>query len=259
MKEERKTIGTSATVDPGVAEHFRAFAEEYDDSTEWCSDPALLDPLVAGAEGRKALDLGCGTGLVAQALREISGKVWGLDLAYSMLAKARSRIGSRIIQGEAEALPLRSASLDLIVCRQVLHYTREAEVLCEAARVLRPGGELRLAQITSCDERDYVFWTVFKAVSQPLRRRYYSPELLRSIVESCCFDVKKMMRYQLRRRYTQEDLFRRSPLPETERERFLAWIRGCVEERREVLEPDWRNGGLTILQSWTVLFCIRRG
>ncbi|HZF12254.1 MAG TPA: methyltransferase domain-containing protein [Thermoanaerobaculia bacterium] len=258
MDGERRTTDTPATVDPGVSEHFRIFAEEYDDSTEWCSDPALLAPLVAGAGGRRALDLGCGTGLVAQGLRESSGEVWGLDLSYPMLAKARSRLGSRVVQGEAEALPLRSASLDLVVCRQVLHYTREAEVLCEAARVLRPGGELRLAQITSCDERDFVFWTVFKAVSQPLRRRYYSPGLLRSIVESCCFHVAEMRRHQIRRHYTQEDLFRRSPLPESERQRFRDWMRDSVEKLREVLEPEWRDGGLTILQSWTVLFCIKR-
>ena len=141
MNDEPRTTETPAMVDPGVAEHFRTFAEEYDSSAEWCGDPALLELLLAGADARKALDLGCGTGLVAEALQERSGKVWGLDLSYPMLAKARSRIGSRVLQGEAESLPLRSASLDLIVCRQVLHYTREAEVLCEAARVLRPGGE----------------------------------------------------------------------------------------------------------------------
>lgn len=259
MKGDRRATETSATVDPGVAEHFRAFAGEYDDSTEWCSDPALLDTLVAGVVGRRVLDLGCGTGLVGQALREISGNVWGLDVSYPMLAKARSRIGPRVIQGEAEILPLRSASLDLVVCRQVLHYTREVEVLSEVARVLCPEGELRLAQITSYDERDFVFWTVFKAISQPLRRRYYSPELLRSIVERCCFDIKDVKRYQIRRHYTKDDLFRRSSLPKIERERFLAWMRDCAEDLRDVLQPTWSDGGLTIFQFWTVLFCIRRG
>jgi ubiquinone/menaquinone biosynthesis C-methylase UbiE len=259
MNSERRTTENPTGVDPGVAEHFRTFAGEYDDSAEWCSDPALLDPLVAGAGERRVLDLGCGTGLVAESLRSGSRWIWGLDLSYPMLRKAQSRLGPRVVQGRAEALPLRSTSLDMVVCRQVLHYTREAEVLCEMARVLRPGGELRLAQITSHDERDFLFWSVFKAISQPLRRRYYSPDLLRLIVESCGFDVQSVQRYQVRRHYTPEGLFRRSPLQAAEQERFLRWMRTRLEELQGVLEPDWSDGELTILQSWTVLFCLRRG
>jgi ubiquinone/menaquinone biosynthesis C-methylase UbiE len=258
MNGEPKATETPATVDPGVAEHFRTFAEEYDGSTEWCGDPTLLGLLLEGAQETRALDLGCGTGLVAQALQKSSGNALGLDLSYPMLVRAQSRIGSRVLQGEAESLPFRSASLNLVVCRQVLHYTREAEVLCEVARVLRPGGELRLAQITSRDERDFLFWTVFKTVSQPLRRRCYSPSLLRSIVESCCFEVREMKQYQVRRHYSQETLFRRSPLPEAEQERFLAWMQESLQGLKELLEPEWSAGGLTILQPWTVLFCIRR-
>ena len=258
MSGEPKTTETPSTIDPGVAEHFRIFAEEYDGSTEWCGDSALLSLLLEGADGTQALDLGCGTGLVAQELQKNSGQVLGLDLSYPMLVRARSRIGSRVLQGEAESLPFRSASLALVVCRQVLHYTREAEVLCEVARILRPGGEFRLAQITSRDERDFLFWTVFKTVSQPLRRRCYSPSLLHSIVESCCFEVREMKQYQVRRHYSRETLFRRSPLPETKQERFLDWMRESLRRLEELLEPEWNAGGLTILQPWTVLFCVRR-
>lgn len=260
MASERAKLDMAVT-GSSVADHFRSFAAEYDNSTEWCSDPALLEPLVAGIGSRRVLDLGSGTGLVAEAVQSCGGggKVWGLDLSYPMLRKAQERLGPCVFQAEAEVMPLRAASIDVVVCRQLLHYTREAEVLCETARVLRLGGELRLAQITSRDERDFAFWSTFKAVVQPLRRRYYSPQLLRSVVERCCFQVFEMHPYCMRRRYSREDLFRRSPLPERERKSFLSWLKDQTEELRGVLAVDWNeDGGVTVDQFWTVLLCIRR-
>ena len=46
-------------------------------------------------------------------------------------------------------LPLPSASFDVVLVHQVLHYAEEpAEVLAEAARVLRPGGHLVIVPIS---------------------------------------------------------------------------------------------------------------
>jgi len=249
---------TKEGADFGVVRHFNKFSDEYDDSTEWCSEIALIEPLVGRLQSRRILDLGSGTGLIAEASLAHGGRVSGLDLSYPMLQKARERVGSRVVQGEAELLPFRSNSIDVVVCRQLLHYTREAEMLCEVARVIRPGGEFRLAQITSFDDRDFFFWSAFKAVAQPVRRRYYSPSLLRSIVKACCFDVIATQPYCIRRHYTIADIFRRSPLPENERSRFLSWLKKETDALHDVLKPDWNEQGITLNQFWTTLFSIKR-
>jgi DNA gyrase subunit B len=237
-----------------VEQHFRAFAADYDDSTEWCADAGLLEPLVAGAEELRVLDLGCGTGLVAGALQQTSGHCYGLDISYAMLLGAKTRIGACVVKGEAEALPLRSSSIDRVVSRQLLHYTRETELLCEAARVLRPSGELRLAQVTSRGESDLSFWTIFKSVVQPLRRRFYSPALLAALVEASGFSIVDQQAHSVRRRYTHTDLFRRSPLPAARQPAFLRWLQRRSLELRELVEPEWNpQGELTVRQSWTIL------
>ena len=71
--------------------------------------PALIaEALSAVAPGRRfasALDLGCGTGLMGEALRGRVDHLTGVDLSAAMIAKARERgIYDRLIVGDAAAL-----------------------------------------------------------------------------------------------------------------------------------------------------------
>ena len=71
--------------------------------------PALIaDALSAIAPGRRfasALDLGCGTGLMGEALRERVDHLTGVDLSAAMIAKARERgIYDRLAVGDAAAM-----------------------------------------------------------------------------------------------------------------------------------------------------------
>lgn len=97
------------------------------------------------------LDLGCGTGHFTRLLAERFGADSGaaLDLAEGMLRHARPRGGARhFIVGDAEALPLRDASLDLIYSSLAVQWCGDfAAVLGEAQRVLRPGGVLAFSSL----------------------------------------------------------------------------------------------------------------
>jgi len=48
------------------------------------------------------------------------------------------------MEGTAAAIPLQSASLDVVVCAQAFHWFASSQALDEIARVLRPGGKLAL-------------------------------------------------------------------------------------------------------------------
>lgn len=96
------------------------------------------------------LDAGCGTGYVTRALarRYPRAQRLALDIAESMVRHARHGFGwRRLLQrrpfhvcGDAEALPLASASVDMIVSNLALQWCDAQTVFAEFRRVLRPGG-----------------------------------------------------------------------------------------------------------------------
>jgi demethylmenaquinone methyltransferase/2-methoxy-6-polyprenyl-1,4-benzoquinol methylase len=127
-------------------------AETYDATR--AASPSLLEPLreaLAGAPGRRLLDVGGGTGNYARALREDGWDPVVLDRSPDMLARARAK-GLETIQADAQALPLADASADAVMLVSMLHHVEDpAAALAEARRVLRPGGRLALLVFTRED------------------------------------------------------------------------------------------------------------
>jgi ArsR family transcriptional regulator len=105
-------------------------------------------------------DLGCGTGQVAEVLAPWVRRVIAVDESAAMLQAARRRVRGlanvEVRRGSLEALPIADASLDAVTCVLVLHHVPAPELaLAEAARVLRPGGRLLLADMLPHDRDGY--------------------------------------------------------------------------------------------------------
>jgi demethylmenaquinone methyltransferase/2-methoxy-6-polyprenyl-1,4-benzoquinol methylase len=94
--------------------------------------------------GERALDLACGTGLVVERLRRAVGRtgtVWGLDRNDPMLRGAVRRRGSGPwLRGTATALPVRTASVDIVTAAYLPKYVPREIWTAEVRRVLKPGG-----------------------------------------------------------------------------------------------------------------------
>lgn len=110
-------------------------------------DMALRELRAAGA--RRVLDVGCGTGILsARIADEVGADVIGCDLSAGMLDKAAER--STVVdwvRGDAACLPLRSASVDAVVCTEAFHFFDQTAALAEFARVVREGGLVQIAMI----------------------------------------------------------------------------------------------------------------
>jgi ubiquinone/menaquinone biosynthesis C-methylase UbiE len=107
------------------------------------------------APGDRVLDLGCGTGTLAiwAKLREPGARVTGVDADPGMLERARSKAAAegvevRLDEGLADDLPYPDASFDKVLSTLLFHHLpRDVKEGAgrEVARVLRPGGELHVA------------------------------------------------------------------------------------------------------------------
>lgn len=139
---------------PNVAAAYDRWSAQYDDNENPTRD---LDARVVRQElvqltGRIVLEVGCGTGKNTVWLAEQSKHVVALDFSAGMLAVARRRVNAanvRFVQHDVrETWPLRDAEVDVVIGNLVLEHVADlAPVYREAARVLKPGGQLFFCEL----------------------------------------------------------------------------------------------------------------
>lgn len=158
----------SATIRPEEAAHFGALARDWWDpkgssamlhrlnpvrlafireaiDRHWRADPQDLKPLA----GKRALDVGCGAGLLAEPLARLGAEVTGVDAAAENIAAAQDHAaGSGLAiayrYGELGALGL--DRFDLVTAMEVIeHVADKPAFVAELARHLAPGGLLILS------------------------------------------------------------------------------------------------------------------
>jgi 2-polyprenyl-6-hydroxyphenyl methylase / 3-demethylubiquinone-9 3-methyltransferase len=94
----------------------------------------------------RALDVGCGGGLLAEEFARLGCQVVGVDPSEQSLTAARKHAADQGLTIEyqcapGEALPFAGASFDVVYCCDVLeHVDDPRRVIAESARVLKPGG-----------------------------------------------------------------------------------------------------------------------
>lgn len=97
-------------------------------------------------QGRDVLDVATGEGYGAAMLAQRARAVCACDVAAEAIARAGvtfRRPNLRFVVGEAGALPMPDASVDVVTCFEALeHFAEQARFLDEVRRVLRPGGVL---------------------------------------------------------------------------------------------------------------------
>jgi 2-polyprenyl-6-hydroxyphenyl methylase/3-demethylubiquinone-9 3-methyltransferase len=161
-------MATSSTIDSAEAEHFGRMAADWWDpkgssamlhklnpvrlayirdraDQHWSFDECSLRPL----EGKKAADVGCGAGLLAEPLARLGAEVTGVDASPETIEAARDHallqglaIDYRV--GSVEALE--AASCDLVTSLEVVEHVADVRAYVHGlAAALKPGGLLILS------------------------------------------------------------------------------------------------------------------
>lgn len=156
---------SAATIRPGEAAHFGAQAAAWWDpkgssamlhrlnpvrlgfvraaiDRHWAGDTRTRQPLA----GKRALDVGCGAGLLCEPLARLGAEVTGVDAAAESIAAARthaSATGLTIDYRSGELSTLGLGQCDLVTSMEVLeHVSDKAEFVAQLAAHLAPGGLL---------------------------------------------------------------------------------------------------------------------
>lgn len=148
------------------------------------------------------LDLGCGTGQFTRRLssRFPDAALIGVDFSQGMLSEAAERLGRQttgrhaLIQANAEQLPLRHSSIDVVVCSESFHwYHDQAAALNGLADLLRPGGRLLIASIAMVSGLgDDIVRRVTSLQGRPISAA--PPRRLRALLDHAGFEVTHQRR-----------------------------------------------------------------
>lgn len=119
---------------------------------------ALLDMLVGEGPIGRLLDIGTGTGRILELLAPHTEQSVGLDVDHDMLQLARAALGeaqlsrAAVRHGDLHRPPFEAGSFDVAVMHHVLHLLdAPASAIEDAARLLRPGGRLLVADFATHD------------------------------------------------------------------------------------------------------------
>ncbi len=151
--DRRKLSSIRSAREETAQSYFARHAEEWDDLRRLHSPDRLVEEALDGALGDaplgQLLDIGTGTGRMAELFAPKAERIVALDKSLELLRIARAKLQHlptervELVQGDFADLPFGAHQFDTVLLHQVLHFAQDpALALAEAARVTRPGGRI---------------------------------------------------------------------------------------------------------------------
>jgi 2-polyprenyl-6-hydroxyphenyl methylase/3-demethylubiquinone-9 3-methyltransferase len=146
----------TSNVDPAELAKFSALAQSWWDPQGPSKPLHELNPLrlrylqqIVNLPGKPVLDVGCGGGILAEAMARAGADVLGIDLSPAVLdvaelhaLDAKVAVKYRAIAAEHLALE-RAASFDLVTCMEMLEHVPDPAASIQAlATLVKPGGDI---------------------------------------------------------------------------------------------------------------------
>jgi ArsR family transcriptional regulator len=163
--DRRKLAAIRQSRETAAEAYFARHAGEWDELRALHSADAEVETRLAAALADSPLgtllDIGTGTGRMAELFAPHAERIVALDKNLEMLRVARAKLQHlpaaqiELVQGDFADLPFPAASFDTVVLHQVLHFAPDpAPALAEAARVTRTGGRIAIVDFASHDHEE---------------------------------------------------------------------------------------------------------
>lgn len=158
-------------VDPAEIEKFQAIASRWWDLESEFKPLHEINPLrvdyidrqIPGLEGKRVVDIGCGGGILAEAMAQRGARVTGIDMAELSLKVARMHLHESGLEVDYQLITAEDfaaqngAQFDVVTCLEMLeHVPDPGAVIDAAASLLKPGGRLFLSTLNR-NPKSFVF------------------------------------------------------------------------------------------------------
>lgn len=164
------TASTNANIDPAEIAKFEALAHRWWDTNSEFKPLHAINPLRANyidlhspVAEKSLLDVGCGGGILCEAMAHRGATVSGIDMGEAPLAVAKlhlleSGVSVDYRQSTAEDLALKEAGqYDIVTCLEMLeHVPDPGSVIRACAALVKPGGDLYFSTINR-NPKAYLF------------------------------------------------------------------------------------------------------
>ncbi|MEM7781128.1 MAG: metalloregulator ArsR/SmtB family transcription factor [Pseudomonadota bacterium] len=163
--DRRKLAAIRAARESSAGEYFARHASEWDELRALHTSEAEVEAQLSEALGKgrlgHLLDIGTGTGRMAELFAETADRITALDSNLEMLKVARAKLQHLaapqidIVQGDFTDLPFAESVFDTVLFHQVLHFAQDPALpLAEAARVTCPGGRIAIVDFAAHDHEE---------------------------------------------------------------------------------------------------------
>ncbi|MCB2086283.1 MAG: metalloregulator ArsR/SmtB family transcription factor [Sphingomonadaceae bacterium] len=165
-KDDLRNLATIRAARENSAQaYFARHAEDWDELRKLHSPDRQVEERLAAALGEatlgQLLDVGTGTGRMAELFADRAERIVALDKSLDMLRVARAKLQNlpadvvELVQGDFAALPFAAHTFDTVLLHQVLHFAQEPSVaLTEVARVTRPGGRIAIVDFAAHEHEE---------------------------------------------------------------------------------------------------------
>ncbi len=194
-------------------DYFNNNADSYINLANWASDENLIDlsiHMIGKLENEIVAELGAGD---CQLIKKINAKnKLALDIAINMLNRCDDHSLIKI-NSDILLMPIKDYALDVIICRQIIHYCDLEKLFCEISRVLNDQGLLHIIQIIDYDsvpEYIYDYWKRLRGIKG---RRRVSRGEIKCIAEKNKFQLSEEQFYFLDCTYSWTSFFLKNNVP----------------------------------------------